>query len=276
MKKIYLDYDGVLANFSNDMFLDINKYFKDNEIINELPMEKIHLYKHILFTFINDNKANQTAINNLFNKINEYFNLEENDINIDNMSRRHQKITKFFKENPDVLNNFTSIVNEYFIKNNITKEVHVDNLSKMNTEIKDFYTNDIGYYGNSNLFKNVVSFLKTLRENGYHITILTANMDEEQKDFKQTHIEKFLIEYVDDIIHTRQKYKYSHDGVFVDDKPSNVKKHIEKNDTEAFILNHTGVISEEDKDIFIPNFSSLLTKLDIKNTLTPDKKNTIK
>jgi len=275
MKKIYLDYDGVLANFSNDMFIDINKSFKDNNTLNELPNEKIHLYKHIFNTFIAQSKANVITLNNLFNQINQYFELESNDININNMNKRHQKMSKFFKENPDVLNNFVNIVNESFAKHNVVKKVTVDNMAKMNTEIKEFYTGNIGYYGNVELFKGVIDLLKTLKNNGYEIIILTANMDEEQKMFKQVHIETYLSKYVDSIIHARQKYKYSHDGVFVDDKPSNVKKHIEKNKTEALILNHTGECKDEDAYIFVSGFEELLNKLDIEQNLNNQEKNSV-
>ena len=238
-KKIFIDYDSTLCDYSDYLFKEINDKYKSNEEYVQMNEEKFHKNKNVIKKYISlKGKEAEVMISSLFERINIAFELEPGKINLDNMGRYWKKVIQYHSDNKEI-DNLINLINEYFENNKIYKEVSLENITSVPEEIKDFYDNfsNMGYYKDMKFFKGAIDFLKTLKKEGFEIIIITASMSPEQKEYKTEHMNKYISEYISEIIHTKKKYEHSVGYPMVDDKFSTIVKHCELSDTKGYLLN---------------------------------------
>lgn len=272
-KNIFFDFDDTILEFDNYLWNDINSYFIKEEIYFEISKGNFHKSKDLINRFVSLNyEKNSVFIDNFFKELNSYFNLELNDINIDNMSRRWQKIRKYFSENNDIEDKLVSYINNCFIDNKVFKKVDLNSIKYMEEELRSFYKNEYGYYKNGKFVNGSIECLKILKENGFKISIVTSSMSKEQEIWKENFIKKHLNGLYTEIIHTNNKYKYSKNGILIDDKEKHVIKHIENNNLPGILFRNKSNI-ENDLLLQIDNFEQLLEFFNIENnSLSTSKK----
>lgn len=142
-------------------------------------------------------------------------------------------------------------------------------------------------YSKIEFFEGAIDFLKVLKRSGYEIKVVTSSMGG-QKAPKMEHIEKHIIELIDEVIPARKKFKYTKDSIFIDDNLGHVGAHVENHTDDIGILfnfnniqtNDTEKLSEygDNDNFYIMNdFQSILNHLNIKikinskNTFTKKK-----
>jgi len=248
MKQINIDYDSTLVDYNNDMFKDINRHLKDNEMIVEIGKLPFHKNKHEIKQYISlKGEEGQKTIDMFFNRLNKYFGLENNEINLNNMSRRWQKIKKYATETTETTN-LERLINEYMQENKVYKEITIENIGANEELINEYYKNEpMGYYKRINYFPGAIEFLKILKKSGYKINILTSYMSEDQIKYKDAHILNNIKDLIDEVKHTRQKVKYTKGYSLIDDSLKTILEYCKNNDSIGYLFNYKNQNNKEKK-----------------------------
>jgi len=285
MKKINIDYDSTLVDYDNYMFKDINKYLKDNETIVQIGKLPFHKNKHEIKQYISlKGEEGKKTIDIFFNRLNDYFGLENNKININNMSRRWQKIKKYTAETIETTN-LERLINEYMQENKVYKEITIENISANEELINEYYKNDpMGYYKRIKYFPGAIEFLKVLKKNGYKINILTSYMSDDQIKYKDAHISNNIEDLINEVKHTRQKVKYTEGYSLIDDNIKTIFEYCKNNDNNGYLMDfnkrqiktYTSENKEEIKKlpncIYVDNFNDILKNLHISERIQTEQK----